>query len=150
MIRKTWLLALAAMLAMTLGCRKEEAPQTTPAAPAMEEPATPPAPEPAMEQTREVTPQAPAVETQAALEPAPADGPAIYEKTCAACHGAGVSGAPKVGDKAAWAGLQEEGVDHLTQVAIQGEGGMPPRGGNPELSDEEVHAAVAYMLEQSR
>jgi len=76
-------------------------------------------------------------------------GQAVYEKNCAACHATGVAGAPKIGDKAAWAGHLAEGIDHLTEVAIKGEGAMPPKGGNPDLSDEEVRAAVSYMLEQS-
>jgi cytochrome c5 len=77
-------------------------------------------------------------------------GKAVYEKTCAACHATGVAGAPKVGDKAAWAEHLAEGTEHLVQVAIKGEGAMPPKGGNPSLSEEEVRAAVHYMLELSR
>jgi cytochrome c5 len=77
-------------------------------------------------------------------------GKAVYEKTCAACHATGVAGAPKVGDKAAWAEHLAEGTEHLVQVAIKGEGAMPPKGGNPALSEEEVRAAVNYMIELSR
>jgi cytochrome c5 len=77
-------------------------------------------------------------------------GKAVYEKTCSACHATGVAGAPKVGDKAAWAEHIAEGIEHLVQVALKGEGAMPPKGGNPALSEEEVRAAVNYMIEQSR
>ena len=79
-----------------------------------------------------------------------AQGKVVYEKTCVACHGSGVAGAPKVGDKTAWKKLVAEGLHDLTEVAIRGEGAMPPRGGNPALSDAEIRAAVAYMMESSR
>ena len=62
----------------------------------------------------------------------------------------GVAGAPKLGDKAAWAPHIEEGIDHVVEAAIKGEGAMPPRGGDPSLSDAEVRATVSYMLEQAR
>ena len=77
-------------------------------------------------------------------------GKAVYEKTCAACHATGVDGAPKIGDKAAWAEHLAEGIEHMVQAAIKGEGAMPPKGGNPSLSEEEVRAAVHYMIELSR
>jgi cytochrome c5 len=79
-----------------------------------------------------------------------ATGKAIYEKTCSVCHDTGVAGAPKLGDKAAWAPHIEEGIDHVVEAAIKGEGAMPPRGGDPSLSDAEVRATVSYMLEQAR
>ena len=79
-----------------------------------------------------------------------AQGKAVYEKTCAACHATGVAGAPKFGDKAAWKEHVAHGLEHMTEVAIRGEGAMPPRGGNPKLSDAEVRAAVAYIMENSR
>jgi cytochrome c5 len=77
-------------------------------------------------------------------------GKTVYEKTCASCHATGVAGAPKVGDKAVWAEHFAEGTEHLVQTAIKGKGAMPPKGGNPALSEEEVRAAVNYMIEQSR
>jgi cytochrome c5 len=73
-------------------------------------------------------------------------GKATYDAVCAACHAAGVAGAPKFGDKAAWAKLVKEPKDHLYQVALKGKGAMPPKGGNPKLSDAEVKAAVDHML----
>lgn len=79
-----------------------------------------------------------------------AQGKAVYEKTCVACHGTGVAGAPKLGDKAAWRERIEEGLHDLTEEAIRGKGAMPPRGGNSALSDAEVRAAVAYLMENSR
>ena len=79
-----------------------------------------------------------------------AQGKTVYEKSCAACHATGTAGAPKLGDKAAWKKHVAAGLDHMTKVAIKGEGAMPARGGNPKLSDTEVRAAVAYLMESSR
>ncbi|MCM2264681.1 MAG: c-type cytochrome [Desulfuromonadales bacterium] len=77
-------------------------------------------------------------------------GEEVYLKVCAACHATGVAGAPKTGDKAAWAHHLKAGIDHMVKAAIQGKGAMPPRGGQATLSDEEVRAAVSYMVEKSK
>jgi cytochrome c5 len=79
-----------------------------------------------------------------------ADGKRVYETTCSACHATGVAGAPKLGDKAAWAPHLMHGVDHLVQSALKGKDAMPPKGGNPSLSDDEVRAAVEFMVSQSK
>lgn len=79
-----------------------------------------------------------------------AQGKAVYEKTCGVCHATGVAGAPKLGDRAAWKEHIAAGIEHMTENAIRGEGAMPPRGGNPKLSDAEVRAAAAYIMENSR
>ena len=76
----------------------------------------------------------------------PASGNATYEAVCKVCHGAGVAGAPKFGDKAAWAPRAKEGKDHLYASALKGKAAMPPKGGNPALSDADVKAAVDYMV----
>jgi cytochrome c5 len=80
-------------------------------------------------------------------------GEETYKAVCAACHGQGIAGAPKVGDNAAWAAHIKEGLAALAKNAINGmqspKGVMPPRGGNPTLSDWEVTAAVVYMANQS-
>ena len=73
----------------------------------------------------------------------------IVKTTCAACHVSGALGAPKIGDKAAWAKHISEGYEHLVQMAIKGAGQMPPRGGDPSLTDTEVARAVAVMANQS-
>lgn len=78
------------------------------------------------------------------------DGKAIFTQICRACHATGVAGAPVIGDKAAWAGRIANGPDNLLQSALRGKGGMPPKGGNPGLSDEQVRAAMEYMISQSR
>jgi cytochrome c5 len=99
-------------------------------------------------------PPAPAAAVAAAA-PAPAKaeapgdtGKATYDATCAVCHGAGVAGAPKLGDKAAWATRLKaaKGKEGLHASALKGKGAMPPKGGNTSLSDDAVKAAVDYML----
>ncbi|EKU28525.1 cytochrome C [Alcaligenes sp. EGD-AK7] len=72
-------------------------------------------------------------------------GQQVYETTCTACHGAGVAGAPKFGDKGAWGELINLGQDELVKNAIHGIRAMPAKGGNPSLDDIEVARAVAYM-----
>lgn len=77
------------------------------------------------------------------------DGKKIFDTSCAACHATGVAGAPKLGDKAAWAPRVAQGADTLYEHAIKGfqgkAGFMPPRGGS-SASDAEVKAAVDYMV----
>jgi cytochrome c5 len=90
------------------------------------------------------------VELAAAAGPRVAQtGEAVYKTVCAACHTPGVAGAPKLGDKAAWAPHIKEGLDELVKNAINGVKAMPPRGGNPNLTDYEVARAVVYMANQS-
>lgn len=71
-------------------------------------------------------------------------GEEIVQGVCAACHIAGISGAPKIGDEAAWGSLRETGLDALTASVINGKGVMPARAGT-ELSDDELRSAVAHM-----
>ena len=77
----------------------------------------------------------------------------IYNGGCVACHGAGVAGAPRVGDRDAWAERIDKCVTTLYANAInglQGSGGvMPAKGGNPALSDDQMKAVVDYMIAQS-
>lgn len=82
-----------------------------------------------------------------------ADGESVYNTACAACHNAGIAGAPKLGDPDGWAPRITQGMDTLIEHAIQGYQGeagvMPAKGGNPSLSDEEVSAAVQFMVDKS-
>lgn len=81
-------------------------------------------------------------------------GKATYDATCAMCHKAGMMGAPKVGDKAAWAARIKQGMDVMVTRAINGlrgkKGMMPKKGGNPKLTDAQVGNAVAYMVSRSK
>jgi cytochrome c5 len=136
--RTKWVLALLVTFLVTLACSKkeetktEEMKQTAPA----EQKST------AMEQAKEQTP----AESTAAGD----QGKAVYQNTCASCHETGVSGAPKIGDKTAWDSLIAKGKDQLVQSVINGKGAMPPKAGNPGLSEEEIRAAVDYMVDQAR
>lgn len=80
-------------------------------------------------------------------------GPQVYNQACLACHGAGVGGAPVVGDAAAWTSRIAQGTDVLSTHVIEGYTGsagyMPPKGGRMDLSDEEILAAMTYMVEES-
>jgi cytochrome c5 len=80
-------------------------------------------------------------------------GEQVFQAVCKTCHEPGIAGAPKVGDKAAWAGPIKKGYETLVQHALNGfqEAGkvMPPRGGNPDLSDVEVERALVYMANRS-
>ena len=75
--------------------------------------------------------------------------PALYTQVCVACHAAGVAGAPKFGDKAAWGPRMVVGVDALTASAIKGKNAMPPRGGS-SASDAEIKTVVQYMVNAAK
>ncbi len=75
-----------------------------------------------------------------------ADGAAVYNANCAMCHVPGLANAPKMGDKAAWAPRVALGRDALLASAIKGKGAMPPKAGNPKLTDAELGAALDHML----
>lgn len=77
-------------------------------------------------------------------------GEEIYQSACAMCHGAGLAGAPKLGDKGAWKARIAQGAGMLHEHAIKGIRGMPAKGGNTALADAEVKSAVDYMVGKSR
>jgi cytochrome c5 len=74
------------------------------------------------------------------------DGAKIYASGCNACHASGVAGAPKFGDKAAWAPRIQQGINTLTASVIKGKGAMPPKGGQANASEAELRAAVEHMV----
>jgi cytochrome c5 len=80
-----------------------------------------------------------------AVDAQPISGQAVYEKACIACHGAGVAGAPKFGDKKAWAKLIKEPQFQLTAHGYVGVRGMPAKGGQADLSVEDFAKAVVHM-----
>jgi len=81
---------------------------------------------------------------------AASDGRSIYADACSVCHDSGLAGAPKPGDATAWAERLAAGVDSLNRNALNGKGAMPPKGGRADLSDDDVRAAVAWLVEQVR
>lgn len=146
----------------------EAAEKTTdvPAAPETESntPATPAAEDSTEAPKAEEAPTADAAPTAEKAESAPAapvvashasiDGEAIYKQTCFACHEMGVAGAPKIGDKALWEERIAAGAEALYNSAINGKqspaGVMPAKGGNMSLSDDQIKAAVDYMISKSQ
>ncbi|WP_410497612.1 c-type cytochrome [Chitinibacter sp. S2-10] len=69
----------------------------------------------------------------------------VYDGVCIACHGEGLAGSPKFGDAAAWGSRIAQGFDTLSKHALNGLNAMPAKGGAPDLSDDELKRAVAYM-----
>ena len=80
----------------------------------------------------------------------PRSGEAIYNTVCTACHATGVAGAPKTGDKAAWAPRIATGSAALLKSATEGKNAMPARGGAADLSDAELKAAVDYLVGKAK
>jgi len=78
---------------------------------------------------------------------AAADGKAIYDKSCGGCHN---NMAPKLGDKEKWAPLIKEGTDKLVAAVIKGKGAMPPKGGAASASNDDIKAAVEYMVSKAK
>lgn len=132
-------IALAALAA----CGRQE----PPAAPAASAETSTPAP------AATPAPATPAA-TEVAAAPANDVGKSTYGKVCVMCHGAGIGGAPKPGDKAAWAPRIAQGKDTLYKHALEGftgsQGMMPAKGGGASLSDDDVKAAVDHMVSLSQ
>ena len=91
----------------------------------------------------------PAVSPVASAKGHEASGKEIVEKVCADCHTTGENGAPRIGDRKAWAKLASQGLTSLTGVALKGLRKMPPHGGHPELTDTEIERAITYMVNES-
>jgi len=84
----------------------------------------------------------------------PKDGTAAYETACVACHGAGIAGAPKVGDKSAWGPRIAQGKETLYSHALHGfqgkSGVMPPKGGRADWPDDLIKQAVDHIVELNK
>jgi cytochrome c5 len=97
---------------------------------------------------------APAAKAEVPSDPKLAAGKTVYDANCAACHDAGMMGAPKPGDAAAWAPRIAQGADIMVKNSIAGftgkVGTMPAKGGNASLTDDEVKNAVAFMADKSK
>lgn len=151
MKKSIWVVGLLIALLLLAACDKKEEPP--------EEASVPP-----QQQAPPVQPTAPGDQTMPPSGATPMTDPMvagdvpvgqkIYEGSCQSCHAEGIAGAPKLGDQAAWAERIDRGLDTLTKHSIEGFSGdtgmMPARGGNPSLSDDEVRAAVEFMVQQSR
>jgi cytochrome c5 len=85
----------------------------------------------------------------AAAQNAERTGKEVVDSVCVACHGTGAHGAPKIGNKNAWAKLASRGLTGLSRNALTGIRQMPPHGGNPALTDTEIERAITYMVNQS-
>lgn len=141
--------AAPAAPAATVPDKPAPAGQASQAPPAGQQSQTPAAP--ADQQAQAATGNPAAMPTAAG---GAAQGEAVYKQTCSACHAAGVAGAPKLADKADWQPRIAQGMDVLYEHSIKGyqgkKGFMPPKGGNMSLSDEQVKAAVEYMVAQAK
>ncbi|GAB2525222.1 c-type cytochrome [Simplicispira piscis] len=148
MQNRTPVFAIAALALFLTACGDKKPAETTAPAPApVVAPAAAPAPveAPAAAAAPEAAPAAaPAPVADAAL------GKSAYNKTCALCHAAGVAGAPKPGDKDDWGPRIAQGKETLYKHALEGftgaKGMMPARGGNSKMADDDVKAAVDYMV----
>ncbi len=121
--------------------------EETPAEPVAE--ATPVEPETATSSAEPVAETAAKAETASAVQSS-IDGQKIYKSICFSCHDFGVAAAPKPGDKATWAPRLANGMDILYESSLNGKGAMPAKGGNSALSDDEVKAAVDWMVAESK
>ena len=80
---------------------------------------------------------------------APRSGSEIYGAACVACHATGAAGSPLFGDSAAWAERADQGFEALTASVLSGKGAMPPKAGNPALTEDEIRSAISYMLKEA-
>jgi cytochrome c5 len=81
---------------------------------------------------------------------APRSGSEVYGAICLACHNTGAAGAPVIGDASSWAPRVEQGMDTLITHAINGYNAMPAKGGCASCPDEEIAAAVEYLVAESK
>ncbi len=97
---------------------------------------------------------APSAAGSAAVAPLPKNGTELFEQVCSTCHGPGIAGAPKAGDKAAWAPRIAKGKAVLYEHALQGfqssSGVMPPKGGRTDVPDDLVKQAVDHMVQMAQ
>ena len=73
----------------------------------------------------------------------------VYNTACMACHATGAANAPKLGDKGAWEPRVGQGLAALVSSVVNGKGAMPPKAGNPTITEADIEAAVKYMLEKT-
>ena len=90
-----------------------------------------------------------ALAAPAASAAAPRSGSEIYGAACVACHATGAAGSPLFGDGAAWTERAAQGFEALTASVLSGKGAMPPKAGNPALTEDEIRSAISYMLKEA-
>jgi len=153
--------ALSLVVLLGAGCSDKEttppqevAPVQAPAPQAVQ-PVTPPpveatTPPPVEAPTPAAMPEEPqtSAEPPAATETAAADGQKVYQASCQACHALGIAGAPKLGDKEAWAPRIAKGKDALLTSVNNGLNAMPPKGACMSCSEEDLSSAIDYMVGQ--
>jgi len=127
--------ALALLMLLGAGCSEKETTSPQEVAPAQA-----PAPK--------IAEEPPAADKPDDTQPAVADGRMIYQTYCRACHVAGVAGAPKQGDKDAWAPRIDKGVDVLLLSVKNGLNAMPPQGACTGCTDDQLRLAIEYLVEQ--
>jgi cytochrome c5 len=150
------LLPLALVIALTACGQKtaqqaqaSPAPAAAPADTVAAAPAAPPAAAPAPAAESAAPAAAPATTASTAGGGDLVLGEKVFGATCVTCHGAGVLGAPKAGDKTAWGPRIAQGKDMLYKHALEGFKMMPSKGGNAALKDDEVKAAIDYMVSKA-
>jgi cytochrome c5 len=148
------------------GCGRNDTPAPVPAAPGSgvgsgaptaasitPPPATEPPPS-SVAAARDAAPAQPTAGTSATLAGSASAGQGVFAAACVSCHGAGIAGAPRLGDKGDWAPRLAQGQEVLYRHALEGytgpKGVMPPKGGNASLADADVRSAVDYMVAQVR
>lgn len=99
--------------------------------------------------TNEVTTKKDAVTATKVATKKGRSGEQIYNSICSTCHNTGIANAPKLTDKAAWQPRVANGLGELIKIASTGRGAMPPRGGAPDISDEELKATILYMTHKA-
>ncbi len=150
-MKKTSLILAISLAALLNACGKQESAAPEAAAPAPAPEAAAPAPVPAA--APEAAAPAPATEEKAG-EATEDLGKKVFGNVCSMCHASGAAGAPKFGDKADWGPRIAQGTDVLYKHALEGftgaKGMMPARGGSATLKDDEVKAAVDYMVHKAQ
>src|SRR5512139_2370555 len=150
-MKKTSLVLAVSLAALLSACGKQESKAPEAAAPAAPEAAAP-APAPVAAAPEAAAP-APAAEDKAG-EAAEDLGKKVFGNVCSMCHASGAAGSPKLGDKADWGPRIAQGMDVLYKHSLEGftgkKGQMPARGGSTTLKDDEVKAAVDYMVHKAQ
>jgi len=144
------IIVTAVIIALAVSLRSEPDPSDNPSLARLAEERTEPVADVLVGEEGQAALVAIAAENQAAsgaieAEPGEISGEQVYQSVCMACHAAGVAGAPMPGSDLMAQRMSEKGMDGLVASVINGLNVMPPRGGRPNLSDEEIQAAVEFM-----